>query len=475
MASEIKVNKISPATGTALQISDSGDTTTLPSGSTVTAAGTINVTGTINNTGTATGFGSIDWQTGDIKTGNFTGVAGKGYFVNTAGGAVTANLPASPSAGDQMAVSDYGNNTGTNAITIGRNGSNIEGAANDYILLEDGSAANFIYVDSTKGWVVISTADSTASASDYIIASGGTESTSGNEKIHVFTSSGTFTVTSAGSSAGSNTVTYLVIAGGGGGGNYKGGGGGGGYRTNYGPGTPTLPGTGGISVTAQAYPITVGAGGAGAANDGTYRRGTAGSNSIFSSITSAGGGGGGTYSPGPSNSSNDVEGNVGGSGGNGGGGGVLENPKSTGTQPGSAGSGNTPPVSPSQGNDGGLGTRRSGTPTNDYGGGGGGGGIAGAGANGSPGDNADGGAGGAGTPSLISGVNQDRGGGGGGAKAGGGGAGGGGAGAPSPSGTAGDGTANKGGGGGGGMSSSTANAAGDGGSGLVVIRYKYQN
>ena len=47
MASEIKVNKISPATGTALQISDSGDTTTIPSGATVTAAGTINVTGTI--------------------------------------------------------------------------------------------------------------------------------------------------------------------------------------------------------------------------------------------------------------------------------------------------------------------------------------------------------------------------------------------------------------------------------------------
>ena len=68
MASEIKVNKISPSSGTAFQIGDSGDTTTLPSGSTVTAAGTINVTGTINNTGTATGFGSIDWQTGDIKT-----------------------------------------------------------------------------------------------------------------------------------------------------------------------------------------------------------------------------------------------------------------------------------------------------------------------------------------------------------------------------------------------------------------------
>ena len=89
MASEIKVNKVSPATGTALQISDSGDTVTLPSGATLTIADTANVTGTLSNSGTATGFGAIDWQTSDIKTSTFTAVAGKGYFVNTTGGAIT--------------------------------------------------------------------------------------------------------------------------------------------------------------------------------------------------------------------------------------------------------------------------------------------------------------------------------------------------------------------------------------------------
>jgi len=45
MSSELKTNKISPATGTALQIGDSGDTITIPSGATLT------------NSGTATGFG----------------------------------------------------------------------------------------------------------------------------------------------------------------------------------------------------------------------------------------------------------------------------------------------------------------------------------------------------------------------------------------------------------------------------------
>lgn len=47
MSSEVKANKISPATGTALQISDSGDTTTIPSGATLAVASgaTLNVTG----------------------------------------------------------------------------------------------------------------------------------------------------------------------------------------------------------------------------------------------------------------------------------------------------------------------------------------------------------------------------------------------------------------------------------------------
>ena len=64
-------------------------------------------------------------------------------------------------------------------------------------------------------------------------ASGGNSTlTSGNYKISVFTSSGTFTVNTVGDDGG--TVQYLVIAGGGSGGGANGGAGGGGaggYRT----------------------------------------------------------------------------------------------------------------------------------------------------------------------------------------------------------------------------------------------------
>jgi len=53
MSSELKTNKVSPATGTAFTLGDSGDTFTLPSGGTLTVASGA----TITNSGTATGFG----------------------------------------------------------------------------------------------------------------------------------------------------------------------------------------------------------------------------------------------------------------------------------------------------------------------------------------------------------------------------------------------------------------------------------
>ena len=40
--SEIQANKLSPSSGTALQVGDSGDTITIPSGATITNSGTAN-------------------------------------------------------------------------------------------------------------------------------------------------------------------------------------------------------------------------------------------------------------------------------------------------------------------------------------------------------------------------------------------------------------------------------------------------
>jgi len=244
------------------------------------------------------------------------------------------------------------------------------------------------------------------------------------------------------------TADYLVVAGGGGGGRFNGGGGGaGGYRGF----------TSQSLAIGTAYTVTVGGGGAGSTSNSL--RGSSGSNSVFSTITSAGGGGGGSHS-GESN---------GGNGGSGGGGSDNAAPSLAG------GSGNTPSVSPSQGNNGGSGS----DVLDFYDGAGGGGGASATGANGTSGSGTGtGGNGGAGTASSISGSSVTYAGGGGGgvgndgATAGTGGAGGGGNGGKGAVGTAG--SSNTGGGGGGGGAagaSSGANSSGSaGGSGVVIIK-----
>ena len=455
--SEIKVNKISPraACGT-VQLGDSGDTFTIPSGA------------TINNQGTASGFGStgeVSWVT-TKKTTTFTVTSGEGYFCDTSSGGFTVNLPAG-TAGASFAVADYTNTFQTGNLTISPNGSQkIGGIAADVVLSTEGQSAYFVYVDDTEGWKNVIDSTSNITGNPFIVATGGTETTCGNDKIHTFTGPGTFTVSQVHPCAANNQVSYMVVAGGGGGGCAGGGGGGGGgYREDKSPVTPytasPLDGAGNISVTATAFPITVGAGGA-AGTPGTPATGSSGADSVFSTITSAGGGGGGSRSGGASPSPSVRDGLPGGSGG-GGGGTCGPNPNPAG------GSGNTPPVSPPQGNGGGTGINSG----NHQGGGGGGAGGAG-----SPGNNSPdtGGPGGAGVTTSINNSAVARAGGGGGGNQGptagtGGSGGGGNGGLPGSDATAG--TDNTG-GGGGGSGFRPSQSAKNGGSGIVIIRYKFQ-
>jgi hypothetical protein len=239
-------------------------------------------------------------------------------------------------------------------------------------------------------------------------------------------------------------VDYLVVAGGGGGAyssvsewpnpNWGGGGGGGGG---------VLSGNS-LAVTAQIYPISVGAGGTPYAN---------GSDSIFSTLTAIGGGKGGAYYDPGSN------------GGSGGGAGRDAGADAGGT--GTAGP-------PRQGYNGG----QAGGSSYSSAGGGGGAGIAGY-QGGTDNTNISGtlAQGGAGIASSITGTEVYYGGGGGGAWETGttpaaGGIGGGGAGAANVGAVAPvAGTVNRGGGGGGGMHDSIG---AKGGSGIVIIRYKFQ-
>ena len=445
-------------TGTTITLGASGDTIALSAGANQTGFGRT---------------GTVDWQTGSIKTSTFTATSGEGYFVNTTGGAITVNLPAGV-AGAIVGLKDYAGTWNSNAVTLNPNGSDKIGGGTDSdpTLEVNGGAVLLVFVDSTQGWLTTqeSVTESPSGIQTFVTATGGTITTSGDCKVHTFTGPGTFAVSQIATSAANNIMSHVVIAGGGGGGFQRGGGAGaGGFREVKNPVTPytasPLDGyctpANRVTVTATSFPIVVGGGGA--AGGSPNLRGSSGGISTFSTVTSAGGGGGGS---GPT-------GETGASGGSGGGGGAIENPN-----PGSGtnGSGNTPPVSPPQGNNGapsGPGPTSGG----ETGAGGGGSGAVGT-SNPSP---SLAGNGGAGVTSSINGTPTQRGGGGGGGNgastgcnggAGGGGRGGGKPGVQPYNSCAVAGTVNTGGGGGG--SGDSSGGAKAGGSGVVIIRYKFQ-
>ena len=467
--SKLEVDAITEQSGSTLTTGGGAGKTVVVDATTVTL-GRCGGTVALASGASQTGFGrtgTVDWQT-TPKTGTFVPVSGEGYFVDTSGAVSTANLPAG-SAGAIVSFADYTRTFQTNALTITPNGSEkIGGVAASFVAETEGQSITLIYVDGTEGW--INTTESTGQSGlvpAFVTATSPSVATVGDFKIHTFTGPGSFVVSCVGNSIGSNTVDYMVVAGGGGGGYNGGGGGAGGFRESSGTASgsysasPLGSGVTALSVTAGAMPITVGGGGAGGAA-ASPSCGVSGSTSVFSTISSAGGGKAGGWA---------IPGGGAAAGGSGGGGGMCGPAGPGNLIPG--GAGNTPPVSPPQGNAGGQGWHQSGVAS--WGGGGGGATVAGS--NGSNPEN--GGNGGAGATSSINNTPTARAGGGGGRPhtptSGDGGAGGGGPGggpaSPSNAGVAG--TTNTGGGGGGGSNNSPSVGAA-GGSGIVIIRYKFQ-
>jgi len=450
--SKIEVNTIDVQSGSTLTLGSSGKTVTLASCASQSGFGRT---------------GTVDWCT-TAKTGPLTVVSGNGYFINTTSGGITVTLPSSPSAGDIVAFKDYAGTWDCNAVTVGRNGSKINGGCFCATLNTEAQSVTLIYVDGTKGWQDIHDSTANVTGAGFVAATGGTVTESGDYKIHTFTSSGCFQVTSAGDAGGSTKISYMVVAGGGGGGtspnaNTGSPGGAGGFREGKCSSDPytasPLAATPCSALTASVatFPITVGAGGAGS----PCTVGSVGGNSIFSTITSTGGGRGASgASPGTAA----AVGGDGGSGAGGAGGATFPNNQ--------GGNGNEPPVSPSQGNDGGN-SRPSPGPSHDSSSGGGGG-AGGAGQPSPNGTNA--GNGGAHVNSSITGSDTEYAGGSGGSGVPGtaGTPGGGGAGTAqqsSPAVTSTAGTANTGGSGAGSFSGAASRT---GGSGIVVLRYKFK-
>jgi len=83
----------------------------------------------------------------------YTAVNGDQIFVDTSSAAVTITLPASPSVGNEVHFIDSKINFGSNNLTIGRNGSNINGSAANLTVNTNAESFTLVYANSAKGWI----------------------------------------------------------------------------------------------------------------------------------------------------------------------------------------------------------------------------------------------------------------------------------------------------------------------------------
>ncbi len=124
----------------------SGTGVILPAGSTtVLYSDGTNVTGKLQTKGYYT------------PPSTYTAVNGDQLLVNTSGSgigtAVTITLPASPAIGNEVHFIDSGNAFASNNLTIGRNSSNILGAASNLVVSANGASFTLVYVNATRGWI----------------------------------------------------------------------------------------------------------------------------------------------------------------------------------------------------------------------------------------------------------------------------------------------------------------------------------
>jgi hypothetical protein len=189
----------------------------------------------------------IAWQS--VQTSGFTAVSGSGYPCNTTSAAFTVTLPASPSAGESIVLTDYAGKWQTNNLTVNPNGNKINASTNNATFSTKRQSISLVYIDATQGWIVFSGFLDSIPVQPY-------------------------------------TASYVLVAGGGGGGGAQGtntaggGGGAGGY----------LSGTF-LTSLGTVYTVTIGGGGAG--SSGYQAQATSGTASSVTGLTTAVGGGAG--------------------------------------------------------------------------------------------------------------------------------------------------------------------------------------
>ena len=105
-------------------------------------------TGGLTWAAAASGGGGMVWS---VKTTTYTAATDEAIIANTSGGIWTLTLPATPVVGDVVRVAD-GASWETNNLTVARNGSTIEGVAQDVTMDINSASVDFVYNGTT--WLV---------------------------------------------------------------------------------------------------------------------------------------------------------------------------------------------------------------------------------------------------------------------------------------------------------------------------------
>jgi hypothetical protein len=133
MPSEMKVNKISPASGTAITLGDSGDTFTIPSGATIT------------NSGTQNGFGST--SASDLSSGTLPMARLSGTLPALNGSALTA-LNATQLTSGTIPIARIADD----AVTLAKMADDAIGVAQ---LSATGTASNSTFLRGDNSWATV--------------------------------------------------------------------------------------------------------------------------------------------------------------------------------------------------------------------------------------------------------------------------------------------------------------------------------
>lgn len=100
-------------------------------------------------------FGGAIVSSWETKTSAFNVEAGRGYFVDTSSSAITATLPASPTAGDTVRFIDLGATFDTNNLTVARNSKKIQGDASDLTVATERAGLALVFSGDAQGWLLM--------------------------------------------------------------------------------------------------------------------------------------------------------------------------------------------------------------------------------------------------------------------------------------------------------------------------------